>query len=132
VKNIDVLIVVDTVAALAASDLQSNVYLIDTNKHLGSGAEGQAELITACTDGQIIKWRVTGVSDGNEVNIVAFTGEIITKKICNPLKQGMAGAIFWEGRVESQGAAAKYQYSLELAIDGHQLTFDPFLQVSPS
>lgn len=43
-KKVEILMVVDAAAALASRDLQSNIYLIDTNKYMGSGNEGQAEL----------------------------------------------------------------------------------------
>lgn len=128
-KNVDVLIVVDTLGAMASSDLQSNVYLVDTNKYFGSGSEGQAELKTACQDGQIIRWRVSPVSPENDVNITGFTGQMVTEKVCTPTKQGITGEFFWEGRVESQGATGNYQYSATLSIDGKAMTFDPFLVV---
>ena len=47
-KKVEILMVVDAAAALASRDLQSNIYLVDTNKYVGSGNEGQAELKTAC------------------------------------------------------------------------------------
>jgi len=44
-NNIDVLIIVDALAASQDNGgLGSNVYLVDTNKHLGSNQEGQAGL----------------------------------------------------------------------------------------
>lgn len=129
-KEIDVLIVVDTLGALASNNLTANVYLIDTNKYIGSGNEGQAELKTACADGQIIKWRVQAVSPSNDVNIVSFAGQMINQNICKPVKQGLTGDIFWEGRVESQGASATYQYNATLSIDGRAMTFDPYLVVT--
>lgn len=128
-KNIDVVIIVDTEGATASGDLQSNVYLVDTNKYFGSGAEGQAELRTACQDGQFVKWRVEAVSPSSDVGIVGFSGQIIDQKVCQPQKQGMEGDIFWEGRVETQGETGTYQYSTVLSIDGRQMTFDPFLVV---
>lgn len=75
-KTIEVLIVVDVEGALAGT-LQNNVYLVDTNKYMGSGDEGQVELKTACYDGQIIKWRVEAISADNEVNITSFTGQMV-------------------------------------------------------
>lgn len=127
-KTIDVLIVVDTLGALAGS-LQDNVYLVDTNKHMGSGQEGQAELYTACKDGQLIKWRVTSISPSNDVNITGFTGQIITSKVCVPQKEGSGYDEFWEGRVETRGSKGDYQYSVVLSIDGKSESFDPFLRV---
>ena len=129
-KTIDVLIVVDTEGALASGNLGENVYLIDTNKFFGSGSEGQEELKTACTDGQVINWRVVAVSPSNDVEITDFTGQIKTEEICIPSKQGLEGEYYWAGRVESQGKSASYQYSTVLSLDGRSMTFDPFLVVT--
>lgn len=128
-KNVDVLIVVDTLGALSSGDLGANVYLIDTNKYVGSGNEGQKELRTACKDGQIIKWRVSPVSPDNNAEINEFKGQIITENICNPVKQGIEGDVYWEGRVETHGKSATYQYTVQLTIDGRAMNFDPFLVV---
>lgn len=131
-NDIDVLIVTDALAAVASGDLGANVYLIDTNKNFGSGSEGQEELVTRCYDGQIITWRVEAVSPSSDVAIAGFTGQIITDNIVNPSKQGIEGDIYWEGRVESQGNSATYQYSVTLSIDGKSMSFDPFLDVVAS
>ena len=84
-NNIDVLIIVD---ALGASQddggLGSNVYLVDTNKHLGSSQEGQAELSTACNDGQKITWNITPIDPSNDVAITGFTGQMVTDGVCRP------------------------------------------------
>ena len=127
-KAVDVLIVVDTLGALAGS-LENNVYLVDTNKYVGSGNEGQVELKTTCKDGQLIKWRVIAISPSNDVNITGFTGQIISDKVCVPQKQGLEGDIYWEGRVETQGITGNYQYSVVLSIDGKSSTFDPYLVI---
>jgi len=129
-KNINVLMVVDVEGALASGNLTANIYLIDTNKYFGSGSEGQAELVTTCKDGEIIIWSVVPVNPGNDVQIISFEGEIITKNICKPRKTELpGGAQVWSGRVESQGATAKYQYNCTLSFDGKSMTFDPFLNV---
>ena len=127
-KTIDVLIVVDTLGALAGG-LSNNVYLVDTNKHFGSGNEGQVELKTACKDGQVINWRVCSISPSNDVSITGFTGGIIEKKVCRPKQQGSDLDTYWEGMVETQGDKGEYQYSVVLDIDGMSKTFDPFLEV---
>lgn len=129
-KKIEVLIVVDGAAALASGDLQSNVYLVDTNKYMGSGNEGQAELRTAIQDEQLIAWRVTPISQDNEVSIKGFVGQMIDQKICFPQKQGIDSDIFWEGRVEARGKKGNVQYSAVLVIDGKKMDFDPYLVIS--
>lgn len=129
-KQIDILMVVDTEGALASGDLTSNIYLVDTNKYVGSGSEGQAELRTACKDGQILNWRVTAINPGNDVEIQSFSGQMVTGNFCKPVQQGIEGEEYWEGRVEVQGVAQTIQYNATLTIDGKAMTFDPYLIVS--
>ena len=130
-KQINILIVVDTESALASGDLGGNVYLIDTNKFFGSYNIGQEELVSACSDGQVIIWSVTPVNPGNDAQISGFTGEMITKKVCVPEQGALPGTgdIIWSARVQTQGATAKYQYSCDLTFDGKTMTFDPYIDV---
>ena len=127
-KVIDVLIVVDVVGALAQG-LQTNVYLVDTNKYVGSGSEGQVELKTACKDGQTICWRVTAISPSNDVEIVGFTGQMINEKVCVPTKEGTGNDVYWQGIVEARGVTGSQQYSVVVTCDSKQMTFDPYLEV---
>lgn len=130
-KTINVLMVVDVESALASKNLTENIYLIDTNKYFGSGSEGQAELVTACNDGQVIVWSLTPINPGNDVQIQSFAGAIIDRRICLPKKSTLVtGEAVRSGRVESQGASQTYQYNCTLTFDGTPLTFDPFLKVT--
>jgi hypothetical protein len=129
-KTICVLIVVDVEAALATNDLTDNVYLIDTNKYVGSGAEGQAELRTACRDGQLIVWSVAPVAPSSDVEIAGFTGQMVNDRICVPQPVSTPDSTYWEGRVEARGVASTQQYSVNLSMDGRVMTFDPFLVIS--
>jgi len=129
-NQINVLIIVDVEGALASGALDSNVYLVDTNKFFGSYSEGQEELVTSCKDGQIIIWSVTPINPGDDAEITGFTGQIIDQKICQPQQiTPVPGVVAWSGRVESQGATGRYQYSCTLSFDGRSMSFDPFLQV---
>ena len=89
-STINVLIVVDALGA-ATSGLSTNVYLVDTNKHMGSGNEGQEELYTACTStnqgGDTIVWAVAPIDPGSDVSISSFTGDMITEKALIPSGQ---------------------------------------------
>ena len=128
-NTINVLVAVDVEAALAGS-LQDNVYLIDSNKYVGSGNEGQAELQTACLDGQLIVWNIAPVDPSSNVVITEFTGQMIDDKICMPHQYDSPSGPYWEGRVEAQGLTGSQQYSMQLTMDGHAMTFDPFLVIS--
>ncbi len=127
--TVDVLIVVDVEGALA-SDLGDNVYLIDTNKYVGSGSEGQEELQTHCTDGQMIAWNVVPVAADTDVEIVGFTGQMITDGVCTPQQVTTPDGTYWEGRVEARGTTGQQQYSVNLTMDGKQASFDPFLVIA--
>ncbi|AYH47022.1 MULTISPECIES: hypothetical protein [Dickeya] len=129
-NEIDVLIVVDAEGALASGNLGSNVYLIDTNKYIGSGNEGQEELKTACQDGQVINWHVTGVSLSSDVSIISFTGQMVNDKVCVPVAVNSVNGTYWQGRVEAQGTTGSQQYSVVLGLDGRSMTFDPFIVIS--
>jgi hypothetical protein len=129
---VDVLIIVDVVGALASGNLTENVYLVDTNKYVGSGSEGQAELKTVIKDGQILRWSVTPVSPSTDVEITGFTGQMINDKVCVPRKVETVEGAFWEGRVESQGQAKTEQYSAKLTMDGKQMEFEPYLEIKVS
>lgn len=129
-NNLDVLIIVDALGASTSGNLQSNVYLVDSDKYLGSWNEGQCEIHSKCCDGQIVKWKVVAIDSDSDVEITEFTGQIIDQKICNPVQQGISGDTFWEGRVETQGAIGSYQYSCVITIDGKPMTFDPFIEVT--
>ncbi|TKG95400.1 hypothetical protein EYV94_08120 [Puteibacter caeruleilacunae] len=131
-KTINVLIVVDVMGALTTDDLQSNVYLIDTNKFMGSYEEGQSELTTKCYNTQHIKWRVTSISPDNDaVSIDGFTGTIEQSRICTPEKHSDLTDPYWEGIVETKGDTGCYQYSCVLNIEGKKMSFDPFIEVVP-
>ncbi|MBU6959276.1 hypothetical protein KRR23_16215 [Pseudomonas sp. CVAP len=128
-KSVDVLIVVDVENALASGNLQDNVYLIDSNKHCGSGSEGQAELYTACVEGQYINWTVSPVSPSSDVQIDGFTGQMVNDRICLPKLVVDPSGNYWKGQVEAQGYKGNLQYSVVLSMDGKQMTFDPFLKI---
>ncbi|MDR0281246.1 MAG: hypothetical protein LBJ37_25565 [Paucimonas sp.] len=130
-NEIYVLVVVDVEGALASGNLGTNVYLVDTNKEFGSSAEGQEELVTSCTDGQIVIWSVSPINPGDNVVISGFTGQMVSDKVCVPQQSTLVtGETVWSARVESQGATGQYQYSCTLSFDGDAMTFDPFLNVT--
>lgn len=129
-SSIDVLVVVDVENALGSKNLGDNVYLIDTNKHAGSGNEGQTELYTACKDGQVITWNVVGVAPSSDVTITQFLGQMVTDKICVPQQFTGPNGSYWTGRVEAQGTKGNQQYTMQLTMDGNPMTFDPFLVIS--
>lgn len=125
----DILVAVDVTGALSSSSLLGNVYLIDTNKYLGSWQEGQSQLNTVCQDGQQLTWSVASVDPGNSVSIVSFSGAMVSSKVCAPQTTPLEGSGIWSGQVEAQGSFASYPYTLTLALGAQQLSFDAFLKV---
>ncbi len=123
------MIAVDVIGAIAAGTLMGSVYLVDTNKYLGSWQEGQSQLNTVCQDGQAITWAVSPVNPGNAITISGFSGQMVSSRICTPAADPFAGPQVWNGVVESQGAFASYSYTVTLALEGKQLQFNAFIKV---
>lgn len=129
-STISVLIVVDALGAATTGNLQDNVYLIDTNKHDGSGNEGQAELYTVCTStaqkSDSIVWSISPVDPNSDVSINSFTGDMINSRALLPSvnKDGS-----WGGLLSPNLNAGNIQYSVVVNIDGKPMSFDPFLSV---
>lgn len=128
-NRINVLIAVDVTGALAAGTLQGYVYMVDTNKYLGSWQEGQNSLNTVCQDGQAITWAVQPVDPGSEVVIGGFAGQLVSSNICSPKPDQFAGNQVWNGQVETQGTFANYGYTVTLTLQSTQLAFNAFLKV---
>jgi hypothetical protein len=131
--TVDVLMVVDVEGALAGNngqgDLQDNIYLVDTNKYMGSGAEGQAELVTSLNNSDTIVWSVAPVAPDTNVTISSFGGIAIANGNIKPVAQGASWtAQFTPG--PNVGAGVQFQYTATLQFDGQRtLTFDPFLSL---
>lgn len=129
VNSISILIVVDALGAVAADTLMGNVYLIDTNKFLGSWQEGTDTLHTVAEDGQVLNWHAMPVSPSTNVVITGFSGRMSDDGVCRPTEQGLSGDRFWQGRVETHGSVGSWTYTVTLSIDGKALSFSPFLKV---
>jgi hypothetical protein len=128
-KKIEVLVVVDSVGALASGSLVNNVYVVDTNKFLGSWNEGQCDLHTLSQDQQSIRWSVVAISPDSEVAISSFDGDMLTKKVCVPVKTGTGTDVSWQGQVETQGGFGRFAYILHLSVEGTAMSFSPYLEV---
>lgn len=128
-NRIDVLVAVDMVGALAAGTLQGYVYLVDTNKYLGSWQEGESSLNTVCQDGQLVRWSAVSVDSGNQVDIAGFSGPLVDQKVCIPAQDPLAQGTVWNGQVEAHGAFESFPYTLAVAMDGRSLAFSAFLKV---
>ena len=127
-KTISVLIAVDVEGALAGI-LQSNVYLIDTNKYAGSGNEGQANLKTVCNNGDVINWRVVPIAPSSDVIIDHFSGTMVTEKYCIPQKVVIPAGEYWSGQLQTQGFIGDVKYNIFLNMHGNVQSFNPYLVI---
>ncbi|MDD7805161.1 MAG: hypothetical protein PUP46_06305 [Endozoicomonas sp. (ex Botrylloides leachii)] len=125
-KKIKILVVIDALDALSTSSIKNNVYIVDSNQWLGSWQEGSCQLHTVAEDGQFISWRATGISAASQVNIIAFSGDMVTQSICTPQQSGEG---IWEGRVEVRGGSGRYPYKISVDVEGRSFSFSPYLDV---
>ena len=129
--TVNVLMMVDVEGALSSGNLQNNIYLVDTNKYLGSGAEGQAELVTNLHIGDTIVWSVAPIDPGTTVSIYSFSGQAVSDRYINPVPDPLTPTV-WESRFEPPGGSVgnSYQYNATLEFTNNKkLTFDPYLVV---
>jgi hypothetical protein len=128
-NTIYITVAVDTVGALAADSLEDYVYMVDSNKYLGSWQEGASQLNTVCQNGQIIVWSAQPLNAGNSVEISGLTASMVDQKICVPKMDIMSGVGSWAGRVETQGSYGSYVYTLSLNLGARKLSFNSAIKV---
>lgn len=130
--TVDVLIAVDVEGALSSGNLGANTYMVDTNKYMGSGNEGTDELKTTLVIGDTIVWTVAPIDPGTSVAINSFSGTAVSDKYINPVQDPLAPTS-WESKFQPPGgtpSGTTYQYTMTLAFEGKNMTFDPFLVVA--
>lgn len=128
-STVNILMMVDAEAALASGDLQSNIYLVDTNKYLGSGSEGEAELVTKLHIGDTVVCSVASIDPGSEIAIDSFGGVAVSDGYITPVPNPLSTAV-WQSKFAPPGGSegTSFQYNATLKFNGTRtLTFDPFL-----
>ncbi len=130
--TVNVLMAVDVEGALSSNNLGANVYMVDTNKYAGSGAEGTSELRTKLNIGDIIVWTVAPIDPATNVEISSFSGTAVTDKYIIPVQDPLSHLSF-ESFFQPPGGTpsdTSFQYSITLSFEGNkEMTFDPFLIV---
>jgi hypothetical protein len=129
--TVNVLIAVDVEGALTSNNLGENVFMVDTNKYAGSGAEGTSELQTKLNIGDIIVWSVAPIDPGTNVEISSFSGTAVTDTYIHPVQSPLSAQSF-ESLFQPPGGTAagkSFQYTASLSFEGKVMTFDPFLIV---
>lgn len=126
---INVVVCVDVEGALSSGSLQENVYLVDTNKYIGSWQQGTSALHTVCQDGQVVSWWVAPVDPGSAADISGFSGPMIDAKTCVPRLNPLADPAAWAGQVQARGAPGTWPYTLALSLSGKAMSFTATLKV---
>ena len=130
--TVNVLMMVDVEGAESSGNLSENIYLVDTNKYLGSGSEGQTELVTRLDTGDTIVWSVASIDPGADVTIESFSGTAVSDRYITPVQDPLSAGV-WEAKFQPPGGSAgqSYQYNATLKFNGtKEMTFDPFLVVA--
>ena len=122
---INVLVAVNVAQAISNNNLQDYVFMADSTGLCVSGLSNPNELVTTCNNGDTIVWSVVPISPSDTVSILGFSGAAITETMINPGQYPQGNGAVWGGRVNSTGNAV--QYSIELLLNGHQMSFDPFI-----
>lgn len=108
---IDLLLVADTSAILAAQCTTSNMYVVSTQ-----GLNVQI----SCTNGQPMIWNIAPIAPSGNVKIVSFSGEMVDDKICVPRKKGN----YWEGVIQEHSKKGTIDYSVNLLVENVPYTYD--------
>ncbi len=126
-NTIDILVVVDTGHALSSGNLSNFVLLVDDTNPDRLVASN--ELTTPVSNGQNIQWRVVSIDAGQELSIKSFQGQAVDDGVIAPKSSQTGNDTYWSSEVETR-TAATYQYTMTLTIEGKDMIFDPFLNVS--
>jgi hypothetical protein len=131
--TIDVLVVVDVEGTTTTGSLADHVWMIDSGSYLGTQEAGN-ELITYVNAGDEIVWALTAIDPGDSLAWGAgqpFSGNAVSGNNIspkpNPVEQDQYLAKF--SVPDNTPAGTTYQYSMTLAIEKNQYTFDPFLKL---
>ena len=127
--TVNVLMIVDVEGALAASppSLGGNIYLIDTNKYMGSSGEGQNELSTTLNEGDTIVWSVAPVDPSTQLAITGFSGSAVDAGYIQPTPQGADyTSKFNVGPHVPAGDVGFYNATFQFE-GGQSLSWDPHL-----
>ena len=131
--QLNVASVVDVSKVFYTQTLNGNVYLSD-NSPLSQN-KGTQDLITVCTQGQVINWLVFYVNMNygaptvriNNIVFIHEDGTVFQRKVCEDLK--IYGAFekarnnltpsytYWAGTVSTDLPVGKYRYRLVMEID---------------
>lgn len=128
-SKVSVLLVVDVEGALSSNNLQDNIYLIDSNKYIGSSGEGGSNLATTLNAGSKIVWSVVPVQPDGQVSIAGFSGQAISENVINPKPEDDDNESWVAHFNTNARQGTEFQYTATLQFEGKQLTFDPYLKV---
>lgn len=136
--NVDILIAVDVAGALSGrpctDSLSGNLYMVDTNKDMGSYREGGPELVTKLNNGDHLVWQLVGIDPAttSDIKIKSFSGQAISGGNISSLYPNRSynpvGRV-WEGNfVANPESTKRIPYTMTLSLYGHDMSWDPYLQ----
>lgn len=132
-STVNVLIAIDVGLALSQQNLNSCVYMVDTNGYIGSNGEGGSELQTTCVNGQTIIWTAVSIDPNLPVTISGFSSNNdgnyppAYPSMISPQRYPESGGTVWGGTVNQANNNAQYSVSLAVGDNGTPMSFDPFI-----
>lgn len=126
-NTIDILVIVDTGHALSTGNLSNFVLLVDDTN--AERLVASNELTTPVANGQVVQWRAVAIDDGQELTIKGFQGQAVDDGVIAPEPSNIGNDTYWSSEVETRDAGT-YQYTMTLTIEGKDMIFDPYLNVS--
>ena len=131
-KTIPILTVVDATKLANTGSANGTVWMFDNQGYTGE-QEATNELITNCTDGDILQWTIVAIQTDVDISINRFNGTAINDSIIDPVLMNGINEPYWTSRVElAANSAGKYQYAFDIVINDTSYSFDPFLQIASS
>ncbi|RFP17918.1 hypothetical protein D0T25_12280 [Duganella sp. BJB488] len=117
--------------ALSQQNLGNCVYMMDTNRYLGSNGAGGSELQTVCVNGQRVVWTVVSIDPNLPVAIGGFSSNgsypAAYPNMINPTAVPDTGGMVWGGNVNQANTQAQYSVNLLVGDDNTPMSFDPFI-----
>ncbi|MYM94138.1 hypothetical protein [Duganella vulcania] len=129
--TVNILIAIDVGQALSQQNLDNCVYMMDTNRYLGSNGAGNDELHTVCLNGQRLVWTVVSIDPNLPVAIGGFSSNghypAAYPNMINPKSVADTSGTVWGANVNEANTNAQYSVNLLVGDDNTPMSFDPFI-----
>lgn len=141
IPQINVMILVDVIAALSAGSLTNNIFMTDNRRGKNTSGLGTGALTTDCTHTQVLNWHVMAIDVQTDVQINKITfyhnGAPISaaNTPCARLqKYGAPSGHYWAGVVNYAHLAPGgiYQYLIEFDMGRKIMVMENFAALNIS